>query len=83
MNTLTYSTPIGVALRQSERRRRRRRRSHLEDGFHIGAYEAGCVGHQVTQHAGALLLVAAHTAVRQLRQDLDPTEPNQQLTLTS
>ena len=50
-----------------------RRRNHLEDGYHIRAYEAGCVGDQVTQHAGALLLVAAHSAVLQLGQDLDQT----------
>lgn len=44
---------------------------YLEDGLHVGPYEAGGVGHQVAQHAGTLLLVPPHSTVLQLRQDLN------------
>ena len=74
MNTILCSDqPIGEG----------RGRSHLEDGLHVRAYEAGRVGDQVSQHAGALLLVAAHAAVFQLRQDLERTQHNTQSQLSS
>lgn len=44
---------------------------YLENGLHVWADESGGIRHQVTQHAGTLLFVSAHTAMFQLCQDLD------------
>lgn len=44
---------------------------YLENGLHVWADESGGIRHQVTQHAGTLLFVSAHTAMFQLSQDLD------------
>lgn len=40
---------------------------YLEDGLHVWSYEARGVGHQMTKHTSALLLVPANTTVLQLR----------------
>ena len=44
--------------------------SDLEDGVDVGPDDRGGVGHEVADHAGALLLVPAVAAVLHLRQQL-------------
>lgn len=44
--------------------------SYLQNGLHVGADEPGCIGDEVSQHAGTLLFDSSNAAVLQLRQNL-------------